>query len=67
LKENYFFFVEKFGYAWGTHAKIPQEYKYPKSIWYRYGSIFGVPVLHRFCHSKWPRRVVAMVIIPFDT
>ena len=42
------FFFEKFGYAWGTHAEVPQEYKYPKSIRYGYGSIFGVPVLHRY-------------------
>jgi hypothetical protein len=47
MKENDFLFFEKFGYACGTHAEVPQEYKYPKSIRYRYGSIFGVPVLHR--------------------
>ena len=42
-----FFFCEKFGYVWSTHAEVPQEYKYSKSILYGYGSIFGVPVLHR--------------------
>ena len=31
------------------HVEILQEYKYPKSIRYGYGSIFGVPVLH----SAW--------------
>ena len=30
MKENDFFFFEKFGYAWGTHAEVPQEYKYLK-------------------------------------
>ena len=47
MKENdFFFFFEKFGYAWGTHAEVSQEYKYSKIIRYGYGSIFGVPVLH---------------------
>jgi hypothetical protein len=47
MKENdFFFFFFKFGYAWSTHAEVPQEYKYPKSIRYGYGSIFGVLVLH---------------------
>ncbi len=45
MKENDFFF-EKFGHVWGTQAEVPQEYEYPKSIRYRYGSIFGVPMLH---------------------
>ena len=49
LKENdFFFFFEKFGYACGTHAEVPQEYEYPKSIQYSYGSIFGVSVLHSY-------------------
>ena len=46
MKENDFFFFEKFGYVWGMHAEVSQEYEYPKSIRYWYGSIFGVPVLH---------------------
>ena len=47
MKENDFFFFENFLYTWGTHAEVLQEYKHPKSIRYGYGSIFGVPVLHR--------------------
>ena len=35
-----------FGYVWGMHVEVPQEYKYPKNIRYRYGSIFEVPVFH---------------------
>jgi hypothetical protein len=48
-----FFFFEKFGYAWGMHAEVPQEYEYPKNIRYGYGSIFGVPVLHRLSHTAF--------------
>ncbi len=44
------FFFEKFGYAWGTHAEVPQEYKYLKRIRYGYDSIFGVSVFHRSIH-----------------
>jgi hypothetical protein len=47
MKENDFLFFEKFGYVWGMHAEVFQEYEYPKSIRYGYGSIFGVHVLHR--------------------
>jgi hypothetical protein len=47
MKENdFFFFFEKFGYAWSTYSEVPQKYKYPKSIRYGYGSIFGIPVRH---------------------
>ena len=46
MKENDFFFFEKFGYVWDTHAKVSQEYEYPKSIRYKYSSIFEVLVLH---------------------
>ncbi len=38
-------YPKKFGYAWDTQV-VPQEYQYLKSIWYRYGSIFEVPILH---------------------
>jgi hypothetical protein len=50
MKENDFFFFQKFGYVWGTYAEVSQEYEYPKSIRYEYDFIFGVPVLHsRLC------------------
>ena len=42
IKENDFFFLENLG----THAEVPEDYKYPKNIQYRYSCIFGVPVLH---------------------
>jgi hypothetical protein len=38
-------YPKKFGYAWDTQA-VPQEYQYLKSIWYGYGSIFEVPIIH---------------------
>ena len=50
MKENDLFFLKNFGYAWGKWAAVPQGYEYPKSIWYGYGFIFGVSVLHRYDH-----------------
>ena len=59
----FFFFFEKFGYGWGTHAEVPQEYKYPKSIQYGYGSIFGVPVLHRSQYLVQTSSVKLIIVI----
>jgi hypothetical protein len=51
MTENDFFF-EKFGYAWGTHAEVSQEYEYPKSIWYGYPCFIAGYALHQKCQLK---------------
>ncbi len=49
------------------HAKIPQEYKYPKNIQYGYGSIFWVPVLHYCKHAKQSNRLNSQILANLDT
>ena len=45
MKCSIFFFF--FGYSQGTHAEVSKGYQYPISTQYTYGTISGVPVLHR--------------------
>ena len=51
-----FLFLEKMGYAGGTHAAVPRLYPYLSSTRYGYGAQIAVPVLHSLkATEKCPR------------